>query len=92
VDELLVENEYADSLRLFRNVTFHYQESPLSTKFMTFLEAKVRRGLRSSIAHPRRFLNVSCRSKRHCKPHLREWKRWQTKRRFLRISKRLNFL
>jgi hypothetical protein len=40
IDKLLANDEYLQALRLFRNATFHYQESPLSPKLMTFLEAK----------------------------------------------------
>jgi hypothetical protein len=39
VDALLEKCEYVESLRTFRNATFHYQKDPLSDKAMTFLTA-----------------------------------------------------
>ncbi|MBF0475906.1 MAG: hypothetical protein HQK59_08730 [Deltaproteobacteria bacterium] len=40
VEELLKNEEYLDSLRLFRNATFHYQKNPLTEKAWRFLLAK----------------------------------------------------
>jgi hypothetical protein len=40
VDTLLAHDQYVTALRLFRNVTFHYQTDPLSPRLVEFLEAK----------------------------------------------------
>lgn len=40
VDEILNNKECVDSLRLFRNATFHYQKDPLTEKALKFLEAE----------------------------------------------------
>lgn len=37
VDELLGAEKYVDTLRLFRNATFHYQKEPISEKAIKFL-------------------------------------------------------
>jgi len=38
IDKLLNNEEFVDSLRLFRNSTFHYQKEPISEKALKFLE------------------------------------------------------
>ncbi|MEZ9680635.1 hypothetical protein AB4306_11740 [Vibrio splendidus] len=38
VDSLLEAEDFVDSLRLFRNATFHYQKAPIPEKAMKFLE------------------------------------------------------
>lgn len=38
VDELISQEDFVESLRLFRNATFHYQKQPIPEKAMKFLE------------------------------------------------------
>jgi hypothetical protein len=38
IDGLLASEVHVDSLRRFRNATFHYQKDPISPKLMEFLE------------------------------------------------------
>lgn len=38
VEKLLSQVDYVDTLRLFRNATFHYQKEPISAKALKFLE------------------------------------------------------
>jgi hypothetical protein len=38
VDELISQKDFVNSLRLFRNSTFHYQKAPISEKALTYLE------------------------------------------------------
>ena len=40
IDELLSQEEYTETLRRFRNATFHFQTDPLSDKLMDFLTAE----------------------------------------------------
>lgn len=40
IDELLAEEQMVDSLRRFRNATFHYQKDPIPPKLLEFLTAK----------------------------------------------------
>jgi len=40
IDQLLAEGKYVDLLRRFRNSVFHFQEEPLSSKTLDFLEAE----------------------------------------------------
>lgn len=38
IDRLLAQNDFVDSLRLFRNATFHYQKKAIPEKALKFLE------------------------------------------------------
>jgi hypothetical protein len=38
IDELISQEDFVDSLRLFRNATFHYQKQPIPEKALKFLE------------------------------------------------------
>lgn len=40
IDALLAEEELVDALRRFRNSIFHYQENPMSGKYLRFIEAE----------------------------------------------------
>jgi hypothetical protein len=40
IDTVLSNGEYVESLRRFRNATFHFQKEPISAKMMEFLEQK----------------------------------------------------
>jgi hypothetical protein len=40
IDTVLSNEEYVESLRRFRNSTFHFQKVPISQKMMEFLERK----------------------------------------------------
>jgi len=40
VDALLANEDFVESLRLFRNAIFHYQKQPIPEKALTFLELK----------------------------------------------------
>lgn len=40
VDKCLVNDEYVNYLRRFRNAVFHYQKNPFSEKLLQFLEAE----------------------------------------------------
>lgn len=40
IDSLLIQDDFVDALRLFRNATFHYQKEAISEKALKFLELK----------------------------------------------------
>jgi len=40
IDDLLQKEEYVEQLRRFRNAIFHFQKTPITEKFLNFLEAK----------------------------------------------------